>query len=407
MRNNNTERLLHFACYLFFFLTPSESIALFGDNSSFSVTKLSVIFLFITWLFSKGLLGIKTNGFLKLFGLYFIWAFLTSITSIDADQSLSRVFLFLLPLLVTMITLKSGIDSRQVLRNCMIAFILGSLIPVFQLVYFAINPAAALTAEGSMEERATALGNDQNEMSTLICIAISFVFYILQYAEIGRIKLLLWIFIIVSSVTVLLTGSRTGAIIAIMVVLGGVLGNKGSINRKLILIVISIPVFLFLIQRFVPESNLERLWETEEQLQTRDMSNRGYIWEKGWDAFNNSGRIIQGVGYDMFSSLLQREIGRRAAAHNAYLATIVELGIVGLLLLLFMILNAFKNCIKLIRRNHSFVYLVILIPPYVAATMLSLMYRRWFFIIPLLVCIMNDLEIKEQTKTGSLQKQLQ
>ena len=96
--------------------------------------------------------------------------------------------------------------------------------------------------------------------------------------------------------------------------------------------------------QFLPESLTQRLFQTSEQISERDFSGRGYIWQRGWNAFLQTDAQIQGTGLKTFRTLLaQTYDGWSKAPHNTYLSTLIELGIIGFTIFLGMIINLTKK----------------------------------------------------------------
>jgi O-antigen ligase len=85
------------------------------------------------------------------------------------------------------------------------------------------------------------------------------------------------------------------------------------------------------------------------------LTNRTDIWRELWSL---RGNVLIGTGYeafwggDRFNKILEmRNINE---AHNGYLEIFLNLGAIGLLLWLFLIAAAYKNCKRLIRTDYNF-----------------------------------------------------
>ena len=244
----------------------------------------------------------------------------------------------------------------------------------------------------------TALEQDQNELSVMLCIAVSFVFILLNQIKNKWARVLLITFICLSLFAILLTGSRTGFLILLSVSLLGLLSlGKKSIVWLLVLCVFIIPMLL----PYIPESNIERLLQTQEQLSEGDLTGRGLIWERGISAFHSQPSIRRfiGVGYDQFPFLYQQNYGITKAPHNTYLATYIEQGIIGLLIFMYLLFFTLKRTIGLSRMNRTLVYIGMFIPLIVAMMTLGLQTRRWLWIILFLIYKIYVINKSEQIKT--------
>lgn len=369
--------ILYTVLYLFFFLTPIESISII-QGGNFSLPKLSVLLLIIVYLFRASRGKLYFNAFLGIIGIYSVWALVTSIFSINADGAVSRWLSFLVPLFVLIYVLNRLVTNEGNIRNIMLSFVAGCCIPIGIMIY--------LTMQGVTGElnRMTAFEQDQNELSVMLSIAASFVFILLKQNNSKIVNILLIVFLCVCLVAILLTGSRTGLIIFLAVSMFGLVsfGKKGILWAVLSIIFIT-PLIL----PFIPESNIERLLETQEQVSEGDFTGRGYVWERGLTAFHSQNpiRMLLGVGYDQFQFLYNQNYGTFTAPHNTYLSVYVELGIIGFLIFLYILFYVFRKTITLCRSNRTLVYLGLFLPIIIAMVTLGLQTRRWLWIILFLI----------------------
>lgn len=369
--------ILYTILYLFFFLTPIESISII-QGGNFSLPKLSVLLLIIVYLFRTSRGKLFSNVFLGIMGVYSAWALVTSIFSINAEGAVARWFSFLVPLLVLIYILNRLVTDEKNIRNIMLSFVAGCCIPICIMIYFTMQ---GVTGELN---RMTAFEQDQNELSVMLSIAASFVFILLKQNYPKIVNIFLVVFLCVCLVAILLTGSRTGLIIFLAVSMFGLVsfGKKGILWAVLSIIFIT-PLIL----PFIPESNIERLLETQEQVSEGDFTGRGYVWERGLTAFHSQNpiRMLLGVGYDQFQFLYNQNYGTFTAPHNTYLSVYVELGIIGFLIFLYILFYVFRKTITLCRSNRTLVYLGLFLPIIIAMVTLGLQTRRWLWIILFLI----------------------
>lgn len=371
-------KFLKYSCYLYFFLTPLESISIV-QGGGFSLSKLAfLIFLFAFAInLCRHKVTVRTNKFLSAMALYALWCGITCIFSINMEASFERWLNFVIPSLILIFIVNATFTNTEVVEKSMWAYIFGSFIPAYVLLQFALNPLALVYDVNTAGDRVTALANDQNELSTLLCISIVYCFYLIKNSPKKIKRILLGGIIFLLFLSILMTGSRTGAVVGGFIIL---LGSISILKKYVVLMVVMFPILGGLIMKYVPESNINRILETDEQLSDHDLTGRGYIWEKGWQAFMEDGSLVQGVGYDQFRELLQNTYGWNKAPHNTYLATLIELGIIGLILFLYLLYIAFFASLKLVRRYHSLFYFSFLIPVLLPMMTLGLSTRRWIFI---------------------------
>lgn len=365
--------ILYTILYLFFFLTPIESISII-QGGNFSLPKLSVLLLIIVYLFRTSRGKLYPNAFLGIMGLYSVWTLISSVFSINAEGAVARWLSFLVPLLVLIYVLNRLVTNEKIISNIMLSFVAGCCLPICVMIY--------LTMQGVTGElnRMTAFEQDQNELSVMLSIAASFVFILLKQKNDKIISILLVVFLCVCLFAILLTGSRTGLIIFLAVsILGLVSYGKKGIAWAILSIMIIVPLIL----PFIPESNIERLLQTQEQVVEGDLTGRGYIWERGLTAFHSQIpiRMLIGVGYEQFQFLYNQNYGTFTASHNTYLSVYVELGIIGFLIFLYILFYVFRKTITLCRLNRTLVYLGMFLPIIIAMMTLCLQTRRWLWII--------------------------
>lgn len=363
--------------YLFFFLTPMESVSII-QGGDFSLPKMAVLLLLLVYLLRSSWNRLYGNAFIGVIGLYSVWALITSVFSINMEGSMSRFVSFLVPLLVLIYILNTLVTNDKVIRNIMLSFVAGCCIPICIMIYFTMQGV------GGELNRMTAFEQDQNELSVMLSIAASFVFILLKDKNPKIVNLLLVIFICFCFVAILLTGSRTGFIILMAVLLLGLLslGKKGIIWA-----IISIFLILPFLLPYIPESNVERLLQTQEQVAQGDFTGRGYVWQRGLAAFHTQLpiRMLIGVGYDQFQFLYNQNYGTFTAPHNTYLAIYVELGIIGFAIFLYILYYVFRKTMQLCRSNRTLVYLGMFLPLIIAMMTLGLQTRRWLWIILFLI----------------------
>ena len=187
--------------------------------------------------------------------------------------------------------------------------------------------------------------------------------------------------------TILSTGSRTGFIILLFTGLVFIAMNfKGSKIFVLIPSIIGLSIYLFL---SLPESIYLRLLETSTQIERGDFTNRETIWKEGFNAFIDSGRFLYGIGHNTFRTLLYNATGSGRAGHNTYLLILIQLGLIGFVLYMRILLYLLRKVWILVRRDSLF-YSLLIIPLLLAMLTLGLENRRWLFMIGVIIIKLVD-----------------
>lgn len=364
--------LLHFAIFLVFLFTPIESVGVFGADSSFSVVKLSFLFLIAVWfLFSRKL---DNNIFIKYYIAYFAYFFIGVLWSINIDASFRQLVLFLLPTVLMCSIISKNLRTQEDFRLIAVGYLIGCAI--MSGFAFSMRDQILYDAKWGDMERVTALGQDANELAFLICIGIGILLHNLGSESKKMIKIASWAVVAFWSYVILSTGSRTGMVILASLFFVFFMNNKKSLPYLLPLIFLA---FFYLLQ-FVSEGTLERLLETSSSVQSRDLTGRGEIWHWGWTAFLEE-NIILGVGYDNFSYLLTKHGHVARASHNTYISNLICAGFLGFFIFLGILIQIIDLVVKTHKIEKKWNLLYYVFPLFLAMITLEISTRRWLFLL--------------------------
>lgn len=391
--------------YSVYFLTPFESVAILPGVSV--VKLITPIFIFSAILYYKGF-PVRDSNFIKLFSIYVIYCIFSTIWSIDYIVTLSNSLGIILPSFILILSLYNAIKTKKHVENIFKAYALGSSFVGIIVIYTWLN--GFRFAQNTHDARVTVLGQDQNELSFLLSFGIVSLFYLINFTSLyKKYKILFYAIASLLAFAILTTGSRTGFIIlsAIVSILLLMQFKKGRI-------IYIAPVVLFigiLFFNYLPHSIEKRLLQTSIQLKAHDLTGRGYIWRMGWSAFEQSKAYILGTGFKTFPSLLEQTYGWSKAPHNTYLATLIELGLIGLLIYLSIIFYLINKVFSLVKKGSIF-YILFLLPLLLAMFTLGLETRRWLFLIGIIIIKSSQIRYfrlkksKYDTKNNSVQLKL-
>lgn len=381
------DKLLNYSLFFFFVCAPLESISL---GESFSLAKLTSIVVIAMWAFN-GFPWPKTkmlNAFYILLG----YAFLSAIWGIDSANSFTRIITFLIPSVLIAVAMSASIKTKEDVSLYMTGYVIGCIVAAFSGLYY--RDAMLNAAIMDSQERLTAFGADQNALAFLMSMGVVCLlsYYSATTAKWGKILsiLLMGVF----SLVVLSTGSRTGLVLLLAAVSGFLFFQKNK--RASFLIIVLIILFIPVIVSFLPESIIDRFAETEQLVSSGDFSDRGSIWERGLEAFWDDNFVL-GVGYSNFSNMLMKHFNFRLASHNTYLTYLVEFGVIGVPVFIYVLLVIWQYARKIdgLTRNR-FVYFYIL-PLFAVMFTLETEYKRWIFILGILLESWYNLEKQSNT----------
>lgn len=200
-------------------------------------------------------------------------------------------------------------------------------------------------------EESSGFGNP-NDYAAYMLLFLPLLFSKLLITKERFFRLAILFCIIISLVAFLMTGSRGGFISFIFGISVYIFFLKKYLQlslkfflTKLFILVLPLIIISFLI---IPESYVQKLKgdlvvKSGENLD--DYSHgRSTFWIGGIKIFLES--PIYGHGMNTFSSLLKKETGKNAAAHNRYLLILVEFGIIGFFAFLLMQISLFRQVLK-------------------------------------------------------------
>lgn len=364
-------------------LTPIESVSIGGDESRFSVVKLSVLFVFAIWVVSG--LHYKLSKLTRSYMAIFVFFVVTILFSINIEHSINRLFLMLLPTILLCSIIDYCVDNRERLTWIIGAYTAGTII----LSVFAYYNRALILMQAVNEygERVSALGHDENEMGYLLVLGVTCCLHLFSMSKNTFIKVFFIICIMVFSFFTISTASRTGMIILFVVF--AIYAMDSLKSRKAVAGVILIGA-LFVVAvgyliTFIPESTIERLFETRELVSSGDMSGRASIWKVGINSFLD-GNFITGAGYDNFLNRYAEYAGGQGrAAHNTYLSFLVCGGVLGFALFMVMLVLIWKDCVRVYKLSGNLFVFAYYIPLLITMFTLETTDRRWIYIIGILI----------------------
>ncbi len=316
------------------------------------------------------------NAFFLLLG----YATLSALWGIDSFNSFNQILTFLIPSIIVAIAISASIKEKQDVFLYVSGYVIGCLIAVVSGLYFrnAMLNEAIMTSQ----ERITAFGADQNSLAFLLIMGIVCLlsYYSSERSKRFRIYILglLGVFLLM----ILSTGSRTGMIISAIVLAGYMFTQRNfkSFSFFTILIIASIPF----IMAYLPESIVERYMETEELVSSGDFSDRGSIWSNAIKALYQQNFVL-GVGYSNFKAMFRAFAGESWASHNTYLTYLSEFGLFGFFVFLYVLIVIWQYARKISKQtNNKFVYFFV-IPFLLIMLTLETEYKRWIFIIGILL----------------------
>ena len=346
--NTDRKRVTHLSTYglaLFLFLTPFE----YPLADLISISPLRIVGLLAMGL---ALLDILMQKILKLdyriiyVAFWLIYGLITYLWAIDESrwQSYYSIYLnnALMFLLFSMVSYTK--HEAEVLKKSMV-FGVGAL-----LLYMTFIPNAVIysTYQNRLTLNAGEDGLDQNYLAALMLISFGIVFYNLCNANQKKMRRIISIlFCLVIAYYVLLTGSRSGLIAILLIVLLSINTSwKTRLSIGIPVLLIMLVVFPFVVQ-YIPEELLDRFSLKALTGQEAESGTRLLIWGQALTSLKDL-KWIFGYGVGASQSVIGNILGmgKDMAIHNHYIASLVEVGFCGSILLTLPVIQMIKKTLK-------------------------------------------------------------
>lgn len=366
---NSNFTFLNITVAIFFAAAPLESIALL---EGFSIAKLSAFIILLGWITQ----GFKTKKsiMIRAFSALAVYATLSILWSIDKVNSSHQVFLFMWPCVIVSAAINYSIRYNRDIYLYLNAFLCGCIIATIATFIFRDATLAAAEYEG--EERLTAFNQDQNTLAFLLCVGFTIVLDFFRRTNKLKWKYISLILAIIFVIIILSTGSRTGLILTVLV-FGLYLLSLGNI-KNFILTILVLLLFSPAIYNYIPESIWDRFSEINTLVGSGNFSDRGAIWSAGLKAFSEENFVL-GVGYSNFSTMLREHFGWQMASHNTYLSYLVDLGMIGFIIFLYVLYRMFIIVYRINKSSKDIYIFAYIIPFFVVMLVLETEYKRWLF----------------------------
>lgn len=267
--------------------------------------------------------------------LYFAWQFITLVWSPDQiygiQVAITAIQLLLLVFLVTLV-----IDSKKKIRQTYQAYVFGNLMGASIIIYNFMNGIMSL-----YYGRYGIVNIETDTLSIILAFSIPMAAYLATKKTNKPLKIINQIAIPIIFYAIFLTGSRTGAIVAMFGVFYWIFTYRKS--SYIIKIVISIMMIGSVITIFTlaPKSLTDRVFSSGQSINSGTLNGRTEIWRgslKHWRKAPLLGVGLGGLGY-----VLSKEHLNYRQAHNTFIHILAVNGAIGLLFYLLIIFALFYH----------------------------------------------------------------
>jgi O-antigen ligase len=307
-----------------------------------------------------GVLALVLRGRLRhpatfhyLSAVFVAWSMLTLMWTVDMPTTMERISRTVqgaaLPWLVWELASSSG---RR--RGLLQAYVLGAYVSAVDTIG---NYQAGISSHEATG-RFTAEGFNPNDLGFLLVLALPMAWHLgISY----RNPILRWlnrIYLPVGIVAILLTGSRSSLITAMLAMTIVPLtftrlkfGMKAGVVAALAVAVIATI-------QVVPATTWQRLGTIGQEIESGTLNERRVIWEAGLQVFQR--HPIGGIGAGAFAPAVVPFLGYAKTPHNSYISALVELGLVGFTIFILMLVSIFFHARGATDHDRRFVYVLLL-----------------------------------------------
>lgn len=336
----------------------------------------------------------RPHPFHAVFFLFILWQVLSVFWSIALDQTLGRIQAYV-QLIAMVYILWDLYTTPTRVKLGLQAYVLGAYVSSGSLMsnYF----AGAQVFQG----RYSAAGFDPNNIGIILAVGIAPAWYLATAKSQHRLaslsKVVNYLYVPISVLAILLTGSRGAMIATSVAVLYVILSfSRLTLSSRIVAAVLLICV-LFAVQIVIPPETTQRLLTTGQQIETRDLNGRFYLWTLGLSAFAE--RPLFGVGSFAFRAATEANM----LAHNSALTVLVEVGLVGFGLFVLLLMITVQQSLQH-NRPEAALWLAILTILTIGTFSLNWAHRKQFWVFPSLVVASATLavwgRIQARTKAG-------
>jgi O-antigen ligase len=255
-------------------------------------------------------------------GLY-LWFCCTYFWSVAPDATLMKLRGYFQQMMILWLAWEF-VDTPDDLRNLLRAWLAGSWV----LVLLTFVDFVSLDPTSADQIRFAAAGNDPNDAARFVDLGFPIAALLMDRAERRIVNVFALGYPLVGFAAVLLTGSRSGLLTALVALAGSTcLVFQRYPKRVVIGALTNLPAIGALLWSIVPRQTFDRLGTILQQLQSGDLNQRANIWSAGWRAF--AGAPLRGHGAGSF--VIAAGLAPIDTAHNTVLSILVEGGICALL----------------------------------------------------------------------------
>lgn len=398
IQNNTSIRAIGVLVIIYSMLTPVENIfSFFGGRSlnrylAYLIVPLAILYIIKT----KKLKNARIIKILLMIGSYIL---LSIIFNQNVIESISGFITILTVIFLTILIFAIDINERE--------YKILKKMNIYVMLFVALNMVLGTSLVVIESGRISfSSGIDQNVLAVSLTIPFLIIVDNLNKKK-TRKKIFRIVYLIIILYAIILTGSRGGLLsLAGATSVYLLLSSRKSISKKIKISFITIAISALLFIGFpilIPEVIIDRF--SISSVVSSGGTGRVEIWSNAFQIFRDSSIINQlfGNGYYSSVSLFRSYFGRGVGMHNDFVTLIIELGIIGFMIFVYLYSFLIKRSIK----YKGFLSVSILTSLILGSIGVDLIFRKFFWNAILIVVLEVNMLAKQQYNTegnGSLEK---
>lgn len=221
---------------------------------------------------------------------------------------------------------------------------------------------------------------DPNDLAAMLAIGLAIAWYLALTCRSSPLRWLNILYIPVSLVAAILTGSRGGLVAISAAFLLSMWGSAWKISRKIGIGLLAVLV-LAGASFVVPETSWMRYSTIPDEVASGTFSYRTTLWAAGFEYLSESPLLGVGSGAFKHEVFARGGFFKPLVAHSTFFGVLFELGAIGFLLFTVIVISLFRRLRLIPIRDRCFCRFV-LITWIIAGLTLSLEYRKitWFLL---------------------------
>jgi len=348
---------------IYFILAPFEQLLNFGPGTVLKFIAGLFVLLGLTHLSKRIKSRYFTDPIIRSISFLIVISFLSILWSVDVEVSKQiSTTCFLLQLVFIFVYIRKYSLKDQIFIKRTILF--GG-IAVF-VYLFILFPE---TLYGNDEVRAALRKTDPNEFAALLILPL-----FIAFGEFLTSKN--YIYLILFSIflyLILLTGSR-GAMLSIFLIIAYYAIQNFKLKTVVNIIIIAI-IFFLIILPLLPEAISQRLWGIgafSNDFNTKDT--RVDIWMTIYAKVMPDFSFF-GNGAGSGGIILAKYFGQKTGVHNTYLSLIIDYGVLGLPVFIYLLLKIFK----IIKKENDYAKILSFISILIIVFFLDAMFKKYLW----------------------------